>query len=401
MTNSRSWQLLALIVLIGGLVWLLAPVLTPFAIAALLAWLGDPLVDRLERRRLSRGAAVALVFVAMTLGLVLAVVALVPLLERQIARLIEKLPQGVAWANGVVLPWVEANLGIGVDRLEPGRIIDIVRAHWQQAGGIASTVLGKVTSSGLAIAGFLGTLALLPVVTFYFMRDWDAMVARVRELLPRHVEPTVSRLAREADQVLAAFLRGQLAVMVLLGLFYSVGLWAVGIDLAFLIGMIAGLVSFVPYLGVIVGGGMALVAAAIQYQDFLHPLLVLGVFVAGQMLEGFVLTPKIVGDQVGLHPVAVIFAILAGGTLFGFLGVLLALPVAAVGMVVLREAHRHYLASELYGASVATAPAPPLPDAATGEPAHDPAVDDASRDAGGADAPPAGAGATTPDGTGR
>lgn len=353
MTDSKSWQLLALVVLIGGLLWLLAPVLTPFAIAALLAWLGDPLVDRLERRRLSRGAAVTLVFAAMTLAALLAIVALVPLLERQIARLIEKLPQGVAWANGVVLPWVEAHLGIGLDRLDPGSVIEMVKAHWQQAGGIASAVLGTVTSSGLAIAGFLGMLALLPVVTFYFMRDWDRMVAQVRELLPRHVEPTVSRLARESDQVLAAFLRGQLAVMVLLGLFYSIGLWLVGIDLAFLIGMIAGLVSFVPYLGVIVGGGLALVAAAIQYQDFLHPLLVLGVFAAGQLLEGFVLTPTIVGDRVGLHPVAVIFAILAGGTLFGFLGVLLALPVAAVGMVLLREAHRRYLRSELYGAAPA------------------------------------------------
>lgn len=359
MTNSRSWQLLALVVLAGGLVWLLAPVLTPFAVAALLAWLGDPLVDRLERRRLSRGAAVTLVFAVMTLATLLAVIALVPLLERQIARLIEKLPQGVAWANGVVLPWLESNLGVGFERFDPGSLIEMVKAHWQQAGGIASTVLGTVTSSGLAIVGFLGTLALLPVVTFYFMRDWDAMVERVRELLPRHVEPTVSRLARESDQVLAAFLRGQLAVMVLLGLFYSIGLWLVGIDLALLIGMIAGLVSFVPYLGVIVGGGMALVAAAIQYQDFLHPLLVLGVFVVGQLLEGFVLTPKIVGDQVGLHPVAVIFAILAGGTLFGFLGVLLALPVAAVGMVVLREAHRQYLASALYGAPVVEGTPPP------------------------------------------
>jgi predicted PurR-regulated permease PerM len=359
MTDTRSWQLLVLALLLGGLVWLLAPVLTPFVIAALLAWLGDPLVDRLERRRISRGAAVTLVFAAMTLAAVLAIVALVPLMERQIAKLIEKLPQTVAWANGVVLPWVEANLGVGVDRLEPGRIIEMIRAHWQEAGGIASTVMKHATASGLAIAGFLGTLALLPVVTFYFMRDWDVMVAKVRELLPRHVEPTVSRLAREADQVLAAFLRGQLAVMVLLGIIYSLGLWLVGIDLAFLIGMLAGLVSFVPYLGVIVGGGAALIAAAVQFQDFVHPLLVLGVFTVGQLAESFILTPRIVGDRVGLHPVAVIFAILAGGALFSFLGVLLALPAAAVGMVLLREAHRRYLESELYGAPLVDGTATP------------------------------------------
>jgi len=367
MTDSRSWQLLALAVLIGGLIYLLAPVLTPFAVAALLAWLGDPLVDRLERRRVSRGLAVALVFAAMASVVALAIVALVPLLERQIARLIEKLPQGVAWANGVILPWIETNTGMEVSRFDPGRMIDIVEAHWRQAGGIASTILGKVTSSGLAIVGFIGTVALLPVVTFYFMRDWDKMVESVRQLLPRHVEPTASRLARESDAVLGAFIRGQLAVMVALGMFYSIGLWLVGVDLALLIGMIAGLVSFVPYLGVIVGGGMALIAAAIQFQDLVHPLMVLGVFVLGQMLEGFVLTPKIVGDSVGLHPVAVIFAILAGGTLFGFLGVLLALPVAAVGMVLLREAHRRYLASELYGAPASGADALATPAPATQE----------------------------------
>jgi predicted PurR-regulated permease PerM len=360
MTDTRSWQLLVLVLILGGLVWLLAPVLTPFAIAALLAWLGDPLVARLERRGLSRGLSVTVVFAAMTVAAVLAVIALVPLLEGQIAKLIEKLPQVVAWANGVILPWVEANLGVGLDRLEPGSLIEMLKAHWQEAGGIASTLIRHATTSGLAIVGFLGMLALLPVITFYFLRDWDRMVGQVRELLPRHVEPTVSRLAREADQVLAAFLRGQLAVMVLLGVIYSVGLWLVGLDLAFLIGMLAGLVSFVPYLGVIIGGGAALIAAAVQFQDFVHPLLVLGVFTIGQLIESFILTPTIVGDRVGLHPVAVIFAILAGGALFGFLGVLLALPVAAVGMVLLREAHRHYLESALYGAAAdpGTAPAP-------------------------------------------
>lgn len=373
MTDARSLQLLLILALLGGLVWLLAPVLTPFAIAALLAWLGDPLVDRLERHRISRGAAVTLVFAAMTLALVLVVVSLVPLTERQIGKLLDKLPQIVAWANAVVLPWVEANLGVALERVEPGSVIEVLKAHWQEAGGIASTLLGHVTSSGLAIVGFLGTLALLPVITFYFMRDWDRMIEQVRELLPRHVEPTVSRLAREADQVLAAFLRGQLAVMVLLGVIYSVGLWLVGLDLAFLIGMLAGLVSFVPYLGVIVGGGAALVAAAVQFQDFVHPLLVLGVFTVGQLIESFILTPTIVGDRVGLHPVAVIFAILAGGALFGFLGVLLALPVAAVGMVLLREAHRRYLESALYGAvtagntgsAAATATIPPADAEAT------------------------------------
>lgn len=360
MNHQRTWQFLALIVALGLLLFLLAPVLTPFAFAALLAWLGDPLVDRLERRGLSRGLAVAVVFFAMTAVIVLVTVALVPLLERQIARLIEKLPQTITWANDVVLPWLATHAGLQMGAFEPGQLIDMLRSHWQQAGGFAATVFKQVSQSGLAIVGFLATVALVPVLTFYFMRDWDVMLGKVRDLLPRAVEPTVVRLARESDSVLGGFLRGQVTVMILLGLIYSLGLSLIGLDLALLIGLVAGLVSFVPYLGVVVGGGAAVIAAAVQFGDFFHPAMALGVFIIGQLLEGFVLTPQIVGDRVGLHPVAVIFAILAGGILFGFLGVLLALPVAAVGMVLLRELHRRYVASELYAAGDASA-APPAP----------------------------------------
>lgn len=371
MTDTQKWQLLAALLVLGALLYWLSPVLTPFAVAALLAWLGDPLVDRLERRRLSRGTAVSLVFGAMTLALVLVLLVLVPLLETQISRLIEKLPQVVAWVNTVVLPWVAERTGYSLDQLNPQQVIDALREHWRQAGGVAAAVLASVSKSGLAIVGFFGTLALIPVVAFYFMRDWDDMLARLRALLPRPLEPTISTFARESDEVLAAFLRGQLSVMIALGLVYTTGLMLVGLDLAVLIGMLAGLVSFVPYLGIIVGGGAALIAAAVQFQDWLHPGLVLVVFVVGQVLEGFVLTPWLVGDRVGLHPVAVIFAILAGGQLFGFLGVLLALPVAAVLMVALRHAHRRYLASELYGAPAAPTAAPAT-TAAAASPAADP-----------------------------
>lgn len=355
MTDTQKWQLLAGTLVLGALLYLLAPVLTPFAVSALFAYLGDPVVDRLQRWRLSRGAAVTVVFGLMTLVLVLIAIGLVPLLEKQVSRLIDKLPQTVAWVNTVVLPWAQQQFGISADRLDPGQLVDILRRHWQQAGGFAAAVLAQVSRSGMAVVGFLGTVALVPVVTFYLMRDWDVLVERLRELLPRSIEPTISRLARESDEVLGAFLRGQLSVMLALGLIYSAGLALVGLDLALLIGMLAGLVSFVPYLGLIVGGAVAVIAAAVQFQDFLHPALVLAVFVVGQTIEGFFLTPWLVGDRVGLHPVAVIFAIMAGGALFGFLGVLLALPVAAVLMVLLRHAHARYLASELYGA-----PRPPL-----------------------------------------
>jgi predicted PurR-regulated permease PerM len=186
-------------------------------------------------------------------------------------------------------------------------------------------------------------------VTFYLLRDWDQLVANVRELLPRAIEPRVSAIAAEIDAVLAQFLRGQLTVMAALALIYTVGLWLAGLELAFSIGVIAGLVSFVPYLGVIVGVLLAGVAALLQYQDALHLLAVIAVFGVGQLLEGMVLSPLLVGDRIGLHPVAVIFAVMAGGQLFGFFGVLLALPVAAAIVVLLRHSHGEYVRSELYG----------------------------------------------------
>jgi len=189
---------------------------------------------------------------------------------------------------------------------------------------------------------------LVPFLTFYFLRDWDLLKERVAALVPRDHIGTVSRLAKESDLVLGAFLRGQFSVMVVLGVLYAIGLWAVGLDLGLLIGFIAGLVSFVPYLGPATGVILGVLAALVQYGDWAHVALVLGVFGIGQTIESYVLTPRMVGDKIGLHPVAVVFAIMAGGQLFGFLGVLLALPVAAIANVLLRYAHERYKHSRLY-----------------------------------------------------
>ena len=386
MTDAQKWQMLALTVLLGALVYLLAPVLTPFVVSALLAYLADPLVDRLERTRLSRTGAVLVVFTLMVLVLVGVVLLLVPMIEAQVRRFFESLPRYAEWFRLTALPWIEARTGLSLATFEPERLVETLREHWQQAGGVAATVLGGLSKSGLAILAWVANVALIPVLTFYFLRDWDRLVAQVDSLLPRPVQATVGRLARESDEVLGGFLRGQLSVMVALGTIYAVGLWMVGIDLALLIGLLAGLVSFVPYLGFIVGAGAAIIAALVQYGDLLHLLLVIGVFSVGQMLESFVLTPWLVGDRIGMHPVAVIFAIMAGGQLFGFLGVLLALPVAAVVMVLLRYAHERYTASGLYGASaplaVATGIADPLrPD---GGPLAEPRISAAAPPAAGA-----------------
>lgn len=379
MTANLRLQLLAIVLLVGWLIYLLGPVLTPFVAAALLAYLADPLADQLERKGLRRQNAV--IIVVITLGLLLAAILLflLPMLERQIGKLISSLPRYIAWVRESALPWLVTKLGLDPELLRPGQLADqiaeVVKENWRTAGGVAATVVAGVSKSGLALLGFLANLLLIPVLFFYFLRDWDRLVARIDALLPRHIQPLIERLSRDSDQVLGAFMRGQLSVMAALAAVYSIGLWLVGLDLALLIGLSAGLISFVPYLGTILGVTGALIAAFVQFgpNDWFHPGMVLVVFGIGQMLEGMVLTPWLVGDRIGLHPVAVIFAIMAGGQLFGFLGVLLALPVAAVLMVVVRWLHERYLASDLYGAPPAmvgeTVVVPPRAD-----PAGTPAV---------------------------
>jgi predicted PurR-regulated permease PerM len=350
-SDTRRWQWMALAVAIGALLWLLAPVLTPFVVSALLAWLGDPMVERLQRAGRSRSVAVILVFTLMALILALAVMVLLPLLEEQLTQLVDWLPSLATWITATAVPWIEQRFHVQVrNYIDPQVLADILKGHWQQAGGVAATVLAGISKSGLTILHWATNIALIPVLTFYFLRDWPDMLKSLQELLPRPLAPATMKLAKEADEVLGGFLRGQLSVMISLGTIYAVGLSLVGIQFGFLIGFVAGLVSFVPYLGAIVGVGAALIAALVQYGDLAHPLMVLAVFGFGLTCESFLLVPWLVGDRIGLHPVAVIFSVMAGGELFGFLGVLLALPTAAVAMVGLRYAHEAYTDSHLYGA---------------------------------------------------
>jgi predicted PurR-regulated permease PerM len=342
-----QWAALALGAL--WLLWLLAPVLTPFVIAAMLGWLGDPLVDRLERTGRSRNTSVALVFSGMALVVTIVLVLLVPLIERQIATLISSLPHYRDWLLGTAIPWLEARTRMEISTwLDFNHLLELVRSNWERAGGVATTLLGYLSRSGFAILGLIANVVLLPVLTFFFLRDWDVLVARVGSLIPRAYLATASRLALESSDVLGAFLRGQFLVMVILGVMYGLGLWSVGLDLGILIGIIAGLLTFVPYLGPASGIILGCIAALVQYGDWQHIAGVLIVFGIGQVIESYWLTPKLVGDRIGLHPAAVIFAVLAGGQLFGFLGMLLALPIAAVANVLLRYAEQRYTHSRLY-----------------------------------------------------
>jgi predicted PurR-regulated permease PerM len=262
-----------------------------------------------------------------------------------------KLPIYIEWIQKEIIPRLAHMLGIDPGDLDIGQLKKIAMQHWQKAGGIAATILASAKQSGFVMLAFLANFVLVPVVTFYLLRDWDELVGHIKSLIPRKYFDDVITLTRNSDEVLGAFLRGQITVMFCLGVIYSLGLWLVGIDLSLLIGMTAGAVSFVPYLGFIVGIVLAGIAAFLQFQEFLPLLWVALVFGVGQALEGMVLTPMLVGDKIGLHPVAVIFAVLAGGQLFGFFGVLLALPVAAVIMVLLRYTHERYMNSELYSKS--------------------------------------------------
>ncbi|MET3651782.1 putative PurR-regulated permease PerM [Dyella japonica] len=346
--TSRRWQMLAITAAILYVFWLLAPVLMPFAVAAMLAYLGDPLADRLQRLGMGRTLAVSIVFIVLLLVTVGALILLIPLISRQIDNLVENMPRYVDWARNTALPWVQAKLHLDPSAFDSDRLIQQIKDHLGSIGNAASVVLGKISRSSVGVILWLTNMVLVPVVAFYLLRDWDRLVAWIDRMLPRSIEPTVAHLAREADSVLGAFVRGQLLVMLALGIFYGVALTLMGLSVGPLIGMIAGLLSFVPYLGFIVGFGSALIAALVQYGDWTHVLLVGGIFLVGQLLEGYVLVPQLVGDKIGLHPVAVIFAVLAGGYLFGFLGVLLALPAASVILVLLRYLAERYRQSDLY-----------------------------------------------------
>jgi predicted PurR-regulated permease PerM len=350
--DSGRWFWLAVGVLALSLLYLLAPILTPFLVGAFLAYLGDPLVDRLESWKLSRTVSVAVVFLVIILSLVLFFLFLVPVLETQVKRFIGMVPVYIDWVVNVLAPYLRDTLGVDPSVLEVDKLKTIISGHWQETGGFIRNAIQTISKSGFVVLGWVANLALVPIITFYLLRDWDRMVAYVDDLLPRSIEPIIAKLARESDDVLGAFLRGQLSVMLALASIYATGLTLIGVDFALLIGLIAGLVSFVPYLGLIVGVSVAGIAVLFQTQDVFQLFWVFGVFGVAQVIEGTVLTPLLVGERIGLHPVTVIFSVLAGGQLFGFLGILLALPVAAVLAVILRHIHDTYKQSHIYGIDV-------------------------------------------------
>jgi len=341
MNSDRRTNWLIAIALSGWLLYLLAPILTPFVAAALLAYIGDPLADRLQKLKLPRTVAVVAVFILTFLALALLVLLVVPLIRTQVSALLEALPGIIAEVEQVWLPRVSGWLDIP-DGNEIGFAAFIAR-YSDMAGSWGTSLLVSLSRSGGAVAAAVISLFLIPILTFYILRDWDLILDHIGALVPAAQRETIFRLSRETDNILGAFLRGQVMVMVALAIIYSLGLSLVGLKFAFAIGVVAGLVSFVPYLGFVVGIGLAVLTVSLEPEPLWMLVGVIGTFTVGQLIEGSILTPKLVGDQIGLHPVIVIFAVVAGGQLFGFFGILLALPAAAVLSVLVRFAYDEYL----------------------------------------------------------
>ncbi len=348
-TNNR-W--LIFIAIIGFLLYLLLPVLTPFLVAAILAYICDPLVDKLSamgknKLVIGRTLATVLVMIAIFGGITLLFLILVPLLQKESFLIAERLPTVIGNIRNTIEPWLQAKFGISF-AIDSTQIQQIITKNWKTAGDLLGNVLVMAGNHGMALIGIIANILLLPVVLFYLLRDWDILVAKIGELIPLEWHDRTFNLAKEIDHVLAGFLRGQLSVMLAMSVFYAAGLWLAGLDMALPIGMVAGLLGFVPYLGFALGVLLAVMVAALQFTSIGQAVPVVIVFGLGQLLESMVLTPQLVGTRIGLHPVVVIFALLAGGQLFGFTGVLLALPVSAALAVGLRHTKDNYLHSDTY-----------------------------------------------------
>ena len=336
------------LVLLLGLLWLLSPVLPPFILGLGIAYLLDPPVSRMEKMGTPRWVAASLILGSFFLVLVVLLLLLLPLLETQIRELATRLPGYTQALQDRVLPFVE-RLRAQLPAEMVAKLKDAAGASTGQAIDWAGLVLLNVWSGGKAVLDILYLSIFTPIIAFYILLDWQRLVKNVDDLLPRQQAPVIRQQARAIDRIVAGFLRGQATVSLILGAFYAIGLTAAGLDFGLLIGLGTGIMSFIPFVGMIIGFVVGVAVAYLQFDAWANIGMVVGVFVLGQVIEGNFLTPKLVGDKIGLHAVWVMFALFAGGTLFGFVGVLLAVPVAAVIGVLVRFAIDRYRASPYYG----------------------------------------------------
>ncbi len=346
--RQYMWVVGAILVAAATLHWLGA-VLTPFLIGAILAYLGTPVVNRCTRMGMPRTLG-TLLAVALIIGLVLALVfVIMPLVQEELSLMLERMPLLADFYGAHIAPWLERTLGVSL-ALDIDTVRGLITDNAQQAGDIGMRVLGSVKSGGLLLINVLMNIALVPVVMFYLLRDGRGIVARVDELIPRRWDPVVRGMAHDIDHVLSEFLHGQMLVMISLSAYYVIGLSLVRLQYAVPIGILTGVLVFIPYIGFGTGLLLGVGAALLQWTGWPGFLAVMAVYGIGQLLENYVLLPYLVGHRIGLHPLAVIFALLAFGQLFGFAGVLLALPASAALLVALRRLRAAYLDSPIYRA---------------------------------------------------
>ena len=350
----RRIFILSGIALILWVLYLLKPVVLPFVAAFLVAYLFSPLVDKIHKIGLPRWLAISVVFIGIGVVLTLAMWYLVPLVWQQLMYARDSIPAGIHWLNYTFLPWVSQTFSVEPMEIDTQQMSTVVMEYIQtnySADSIQAMLL-KVAQSGLNFIQIGGTVVLIPIIAFYFLLDWDRMLDNMRRLIPRPYEKSTLHIVGECHSVLGAFVKGQFLVMFLLGTVYAVGLQIIGLEIGLIIGMVAGLASIIPYLGFAVGMIAAVIATLFQFGiDWMQLVLVGVVFMIGQAVEGYVLQPFLLGDKIGLSPVAVVFAVLAGAQLAGFLGMLIALPVAAIIVVLLRHARDCYEKSRIYGQS--------------------------------------------------
>jgi len=352
MTSTKTDRLQAALwisVGLAGLVLLyaLSPILAPFLLAAILAYICNPIADRLENLGLPRAVAVVLVLIgvlAVICGLILIIL---PLLYEEAMILVARAPEGMRLANEKLAPWLRQTFGLRI-RFDSASLQKLAAGNWDAVQPALEYLYESIKIGGVALMGLTINLMLAPVVMFYLLLDWSSLLNRIDKVIPRVWHPKVSQIAGDIHAVLSQYLRGQVLVMLTLAAYYVIALWIANIPSALPLGLITGLLIFIPYVGFSTGLILSLLVATLQFAGWSPIIAVLIIYGIGQLLEGFVLVPYLVGDRIGLTPLAVIFALVAFGQLFGFVGVLAALPASAALVVVLREVRTLYLGSRFY-----------------------------------------------------
>ncbi len=346
--RSAAWCLIAALIVLA--LWLLGPVLTPFVVAAVLAYALTPIVNRLDamgKGRMPRVVAVLIVEVLFVLVVLSVMLLVVPIFAKELPLLRDQLPLVAGKVNDSIGPWlaqfgIHASLDIGSIK---ALVVKYLNTNWEEA---MASVLSSLKLGGSVAMAVIGNLVLTPVALFFLLKDWDRFVAVLLELVPPKLRDSFDSFVDEADSVLGQYLRGQLLVMAVLAVYFSVALTLFGFDLAVPVGVFTGLAFFVPYLGFGLGLLLAFLAGVLQFGNLYGVLVVAGVYGAGQLVESLYLTPRLVGERIGLHPLVAIFSLLAFGQLLGFIGVLIALPASAVLLVAIRRVRAAYMASKLY-----------------------------------------------------